>query len=289
VGEVPLLKQLSERHLADGLALVGVSVDESVDALDRMVAAKGIRWPQLWDEKGTDAEIPKVFAMEGTPLLYLIDRGGRVAGRFGSVSGVERELPEVLASPASVPRTPRDQWQRPNALMDRLGIRGSTLVADIGAGEGYFIRHLATRVGPQGKVYAVDIDEKALASLRESSRASGFSQLETVLGAADDPRLPASAVEVTLIVDAYHEFETPDAMLRRIHAALRPGGRLGIVESTDTLGRPRKEYGERHRLPPELLIEEAARQGFRLKTFDPEFAARPAEGGQYLIVFEKPE
>lgn len=264
-------------------------MDGSVEALDRMVAAKGIGWPQLWDEKGSDAEIPKLFAVEGTPLLYLVDRGGRLAGRFGSVSGVERELPEVLASPASVPRVPRDQWQRPNALMDRLGLRGGALVADVGAGEGYFTRHLAARVGAQGRVYAVDIDEKALASLRESSRASGLSQLETVLGAADDPRLAAASVEAALIVDAYHEFETPDAMLRRIHAALRPGGRLGIVETTETLGRPRKEYAERHRLPPELLIEEVARHGFRLKTFDPDFAARPGEAGQYLIVFQKPE
>jgi predicted methyltransferase len=288
VGEVPPLKQLVERYQAEGLTLVGVSVDENVAALDRMVAAKGIPWPQLWSDKGAEAEIPKSFALEGTPLLYLIDRAGRVSGRFGSVRSVERELPEVLASSATLARTPRDQWQRPNALMDRLGIRAGTSVADIGAGEGYFTRHLATRVGPQGKVYAVDIDEKALAKLRETSGAASLSQLETVLGTADDPRLPASAVEVALIVDAYHEFETPDAMLRRIHAAMRPGGRLGIMESTDKLGRPRKEYGERHRLPPELLIEEVARQGFRLKSFDADFATRPTDG-QYLIVFEKPE
>jgi predicted methyltransferase len=202
---------------------------------------------------------------------------------------VEKELPEVLASPASLPRTPRDQWQRPNALMDRLGVRGGTTVADIGSGAGYFTRHLATRVGAQGRVYAVDIDEKALASLRESSRALGLSQLETVVGAADDPRLPTSAVEVALIVDAYHEFENPDAMLRRILGALRPGGRLGIMETTDTLGRPRKEYGERHHMPPELLIDEVARHGFRLKDFDADFARRPAEAGQYLIVFQKPD
>ena len=286
MGEVPPLKQLVERYQAEGLALVGVSVDENVGALDRMVAAKGIQWPQLWSEKGAEAEIPKLFAVEGTPLLYLIDRAGRVAGRFGSIRGVERELPEVLASSAALPRTPRDQWQRPNALMDRLGIRAGTSVADIGAGEGYFTRHLATRVGPQGKVYAVDIDEKALAKLRDASGPASLSQLETVLGTTDDPRLPASAVEAALIVDAYHEFETPDAMLRRIHAAMRPGGRLGIMESTDKLGRPRKEYGERHRLPPELLIEEVARQGFRLKSFDPDFAVRPTDA-QYLIVFEK--
>jgi predicted methyltransferase len=289
VGEVPLLKQLRERHEAEGLSLLGISVDESAEALDRMVASKSIPWPQLWDAKAGEAEIPKLFVVDGTPLLYLIDRGGRVAGRFRSVAEVERELPEVLASSASLPRSPRDQWQRPNALMDRLGIKGGAVVADVGAGEGYFSRHLAARVGTEGKVYAVDVDEKALASLQASARAQGLSQVETVRGTADDPRLPASTVDVALIVDAYHEFTAPEAMLRRLHAALRPGGRLGLVEASDALGRPRKEYEERHRLPPEILIEEAARHGFRLKSFEPDFVPRPSGGGQYLVVFQKPE
>lgn len=271
------------------MTLLGVSVDESVEALDRMVASKAISWPQLWDPKGDEAEVPKLFALDGTPLLYLIDRTGRLAGRFRSVAEVERELPEALASPASVPRAPRDQWQRPNAIMDRLGIRDGAVVADVGAGEGYLTRHLAARVGARGKVYAVDLDEKALGSLLVSARAQGLSQVETVRGMADDPRLPASTVEAALIVDAYHEFTAPDAMLRRIHAALRPGGRLGIVEASDTLGRPRQEYQEKHRLPPEILIEEATRHGFRLKSFEPDFAPRPSEGAQYLIVFQKPE
>lgn len=140
-----------------------------------------------------------------------------------------------------------------------------------------------------GRSTAVDIDEKALGSLQASARAQGLSQVETVYGTADDPRLPATSVEAALIVDAYHEFTAPDAMLRRLHAALRPGGRLGLVETSEALGRPRQEYQERHRLPPEMLIEEAARHGFRLKSFEPDFVRRPSEGGQHLIVFQKPE
>jgi predicted methyltransferase len=248
-----------------------------------------IPWPQLWDAKGYDAEIPKLYAMEGTPLHYLIDRGGRLAGRFRSVRDVEAELPEVLASPASVPRSPRDQWQRPNAILDRLGIRSGSVAADIGSGEGYFARHLAARVGPEGKVYAVDIDEKALDKLRESTRADGLSQVKAILGAADDPRLPPASVDSALIVDAYHEFTAPEAMLRRIHAALRPGGRLAIVDSPDAPARPRGEYRQRHRIPPELLVEDAARHGFRLASFERDFARKPGEASQYLIVFDKAE
>ncbi len=289
MGEVPSLKRLRERYEADGLALIGISVDESAEALDRMIAKQGITWPQLWDSKSGEGEIPKAYVLQGTPLLYLVDRGGRLAGRFGSLAAAERELPELLASSASVPRVPRDQWQRPNGLMDRLGLRSGGVVADVGAGEGYFSRHLAARVGAQGKVYAVDLDEKALASLQESAKAQGLSQVETVRGTADDPRLPASAIDAALVVDSYHEFTAPDAMLERLHAALKPGGRLGLVEASDTLGRPRKEYGERHRIPAELLVEEAARHGFRLKTFEPEIVQRPGGGDQYLIVFQKPE
>jgi predicted methyltransferase len=289
VGEVPLLKLLRERHEAEGLALVGVSVDTSVRRLDRMVAEKAIPWPQLWDSKGYDAEVPKLFVADGTPLLYLIDREGRLAGRFHSAKDLERELPEALAAPASLPRVMRDQWQRPNAIMDRLGVRIGSVVADVGAGEGYFSRRLAARVGTEGKVYAVDIDAKALEALREAVDGAGSPVVETILSAADDPRLPAETIDAALIVDAYHEFTAPDAMLGRIHAALRAGGRLGIVEVSDALGRDRQGYQQRHRLPPEVLIEDAARHGFRLASYEPDFTQRPGETAQYLVVFRKAE
>lgn len=272
-----------------GIALLGISVDDSAQALDRMVAAKGIPWPQLWDGKEFAGEIPKLYAMDATPLLYLVDRAGRLAGRFRSVSEVERELPEVIAAPTSVPRTPRDQWQRPYAVMDSLRIRRGTVVADIGSGDGYLTWHLAARVGQEGRVYAVDIDEKALATLRQSAQAQKLSQVETVLGAADDPRLPVATLEVALIVDAYHEFTAHEGMLRGMYAALRPGGRLGILEISDALGLARREYQERHRLPAEVLVEDAARQGFRLASFEADFASPPAATGHYLIVLKKPE
>lgn len=198
MGEVPLLKRLAAKHEAEGLALLGVSVDSSARRLDLTVKEEAIPWPQLWDAKGYDAEVPRLYAMDGTPLLYLVDRGARLAGRFRSAADVESELPEALSTPAAVPRVPRDQWQRPNAIMDRLGVRAGSVVADVGAGEGYLARHLAARVEAAGKVYAVDIDEKALARLREAAGQHGIPQLEAVLGAPDDPRLPAAGIDVAL-------------------------------------------------------------------------------------------
>ena len=265
-----------------------MSVDSSVEAVDRMVAAQGITWPQLWAEGDYEAEVPKRFAVEGTPLLYLLDRAGRVAGRFSSLAAAERHLPEVLATPASIPRVARDLWQRPNALMDRLGVAPGSVVADIGAGEGYFTRHLAHRVGAQGKVYAVDIAEKVLATLKESLQADGLKQVEPLLGAADDPRLATSSLDAALVVDTYHEFTAPQAMVKRIQAALRPGGRLAIVERTDALGRARAEYGERHRMAAEVVVQEVSAQGLRLLSFEREFALDTGGETHFVLVFDKP-
>jgi predicted methyltransferase len=96
-------------------------------------------------------------------------------------------------------------------------------------------------------------------------------------------------VDVALIVDAYHEFTAHDAMLQRIGQALKPGGRLGILDMSDSLGRPRGEYQQRHRLPVEMLIEDAVRHGFRLQFYELDFAGQEGEARQYLAIFEKPK
>lgn len=287
MGEVPLLKQLHARYHDRGLELVGIPVDEDAQPVDRTVAEKGMSWPQLWDGKSDQGEIPKLYAVDDVPLLYLLDREGRLAGRFRSLAELERDLAEVLAAPPSAPREPRDQWQRPYTVADRVGIGPGSVVADVGAGEGYFALRLAARVGSEGKVYAVDIDEKALGKVRDGAQARGLPQVVPVLGETEDPKLPAAALDVALIADAYHEFRAHDAMLRALAAALKAGGRLAILETTDTLGRARSEYQERHRLPAEMLIEEAARHGLRLRSFEADFALPPGGGSHYLVVFEK--
>lgn len=263
-------------------------VDETPGGVDKVVADKGITWPQLWDAKGYEGETPTRYAVEGTPLLYLVDRGGRLAGRFDSLAALEKHLPEVMAAPAALPRTARDEWQRPAAIMDLLAVGPGSVVADVGAGEGYFTRHLAHRVGAKGKVHASDLDEKALGTLRAAAQADGLAQVVTVKGAVDDPALPESALDAILVVDAYHEFTAHDAMMRRMAEALRPGGRLGIVDMTAPPGRARAAYQERHHLPPEEVVADAVRVGLRLLSFQDRFVARPGEGSQYVAVLEKP-
>jgi predicted methyltransferase len=269
----------------DRLALVGISLDEEVGKVDRMVAQKGMRWPQI--AQGANGELVKLYHVEGTPTLYLVDRQGTIAALTSSAKEIEQHLTEIFADYPRPPRVERDSWQRPAKVLEELGARSGSVVADIGSGEGYFTFHLAARAGSEGKVYAVDIDEKALGKIRERAGQEKLVQIVSVHGAEDDPRLPAGALDGALIVDSYHEFVQQAKMLAAIQRALKPGGKLAILERTDRLGLPRGEYAERHKLPPETLIEEAGRAGLRLLTYLPDFAGPPHEPKYYLAVFQK--
>jgi len=173
--------------------------------------------------------------------------------------------------------------------MDALGIQPGTAVADVGSGDGYFSFHLARRVGAEGRVYAVDIDEGALRKLHKQAEKEKLSQIETIVGAKDDPRLPAESVDVVLVVNAYHEMRDYDAMLAGFFRALRPGGRLGIIEAEDEPGKKRETYYGRHRMPEEVVREDAARAGFIFARQEPGFT-RPSRNKEfYFLVFTRPD
>lgn len=253
-------------------------------------------WPQLFDGKAYEGEIAKLYRVQGTPQIYLVDRAGRIFARLGTATRLEAELKQTLALPATAPpRQARDVWQRPFEVMDRLALAAGSRVADIGAGGGYFTWHLAARVGGEGRVLAVDITESAVKGLRDRAQRDGLKQVEAVLGATNDPKLAAESVDAVLTVDAYHEFREYDAMLASIFKALKPGGRFGVLDHSGALAQPRATYHNRHNIPAELIIEDAARAGFRLRFFDPEFAREGGEGGggggqfNYLLIFEKPK
>ena len=196
-------------------------------------------------------------------------------------------LPCFLASQDSGPE--RDAWQRPAEVMDALGLVAGMRVADVGSGDGYFTFHLAARVGPAGKVYAVDIDDGDLKKIRRRAKADGLGQIETVLGARDDPRLGPESVEVALIVNAYHEMREYDAMLAGVFRALRPGGLLAIIEAEDDPGKRRESYYDRHRMPAEVVREDAARAGFRYVGERPGFERPEGRKKFYFLIFEKPQ
>jgi predicted methyltransferase len=181
----------------------------------------------------------------------------------------------------------RDEWQRPAEVIDALGVKSGNRVADIGCGYGYFTFRLAARVGAEGKVYAVDIDSEAIDKVRQRKELEKLDQVEPIQGESADPRLP-NDLDAVLIVDAYHEFREYDRMMQAVFRALKPGGRIVIIDGEGPAGRPRTEYHRLHTIPAELVREEVARQGFVFKESRPGFY--DAEYGKkfYFLIFERP-
>ena len=182
MAEVPLLKQLYWKYQDRGLNIVGVSLDENKTDVDKFVAQKSVFWPEICDGKAETGEIPKLYNVQGTPDLFVIDRAGNIAVRVQSAKLLDPHLTEVVAADAFPPRTQRDTWQRPGKVMEELGLQAGSAVADVGAGGGYFTFRLAAHVGPKGKVYAQDVNEKSLAAIRERSEKEKIAQIETIQG-----------------------------------------------------------------------------------------------------------
>jgi ubiquinone/menaquinone biosynthesis C-methylase UbiE len=147
--------------------------------------------------------------------------------------------------------------------MDHLGIAEGSIVADLGAGGGWFTIRLARRVGPNGRVYAQDIQPEMIGAIKRRVDREGLKNVETVLGTADDPQLPAP-VDVVLIVYAYNEMDNPQTLLRNVRASLKPGGRIGIVEFTKNGYGPGPPMEER--VDPERVIHDAQAAGLQLKS-----------------------
>jgi ubiquinone/menaquinone biosynthesis C-methylase UbiE len=127
-------------------------------------------------------------------------------------------------------RPEREAEEQPEKALDALNLKPGMVVADIGAGVGYMSLRMAKRVGPSGKVYANDLQPEMLAKLRENAAQAKITNVVTVLGDVADPKLPANAMDLVLLVDVYHEFSQPQQMLRKIRETLKPDGRLVLLE-----------------------------------------------------------
>jgi len=182
----------------------------------------------------------------------------------------------------------RDAWQRPEEVMDELGIKRGSVVADVGCGSGYFVFHLASRVGPGGKVYAEDVDSGVLRKLQARAHHDHLTQVEIIQGTPDDPFLPAGKLDSILVVNAYHEMKDYDAMLRAMSRALKPGGLLAIIDHEATPGQPRSEYQESHRIPEAMVREDLARNGFRFLRSARGFTSTDSGKVYFFLIFEKP-
>jgi putative heme-binding domain-containing protein len=159
-------------------------------------------------------------------------------------------------------RIGRDAEERPDSLVNALDIPVGAVVAEIGSGTGYFTWRLAEKVGPAGKVFAVDLQQKMLDLTAEVIKKRRLPNVELVLGAENDPHLPPGSIDLVLIANAYHEFSEPEAMLGAIKRILKPDGRLVIIEFAE--GHPFGPQDRAERMTIVQIRSEIEPAGFEL-------------------------
>ena len=170
----------------------------------------------------------------------------------------------------------RDAWQKPDEVLDALRLAPTAIIADLGAGTGYFSVRIAKRV-PQGKVYAVDIEPDMLRYLDERKHHEHLNVLQPVQASAEAAHLP-EPVDLVLVVDTYHHIDNRTAYFAKLRESLRPDGRLAIIDfKVDAPDGPPPEF----RMPPEKVTAELEAAGYRLVTTHP-FLPR-----QYFLVFQR--
>jgi len=176
-------------------------------------------------------------------------------------------------------RPEREAEEQPDRALDLIGIAKGTTVADVGAGNGYITWRMAQRVGPAGKVYAVDIQPEMLRMLRTNMRERKLDNFEAVLGAFDDPKLPPNAIDLITLVDVYHEFSEPQKMLRGMRAALKPDGRLVLLEYRGE--DPTVPIRPEHKMTVAQVKAELEPEGFRLDRLVDDLPR------QHILIFRK--
>ena len=156
----------------------------------------------------------------------------------------------------------REAWQKPDQVMDALHVADGTTVADLGAGGGWFTIRLARRVGPNGRVYAVDVQRLMKEAIERRVQREGLGNVEAILGDEKDPGLPRNSVEAVLVVDAFHEMSDPVVLLRNVARALKQHGRIGIIDYREGEGGPGPDPQDR--VPPGAVIAQANAAGLTL-------------------------
>jgi ubiquinone/menaquinone biosynthesis C-methylase UbiE len=136
----------------------------------------------------------------------------------------------LILCTAAAQTSVRDSWQQPEKIMDSLGIRPGMIIGEAGAGDGYFTFHLSKRVGSEGKIYANDIDNRALQKLSDRSKREDIQNIVTVLGKIDDPLFPKESLDCVVMMMAFHDFEKPVEWMKNVIPALKPGAFLAIID-----------------------------------------------------------
>ncbi|MGC4046552.1 MAG: methyltransferase domain-containing protein [Armatimonas sp.] len=176
-----------------------------------------------------------------------------------------REIAQVMGHEAAdwLDRPEREAEEAPSLLIKSLGLKPGMVVADIGAGSGYLTFPMAKRVGPKGKVFAVDIQPEMLTIIQNKARAQGVRNVSVVLGDVADPKLPEGSCDLQLLVDVYHELDQPYEMALAMKKAMKPDGRLVLVEYRKE--DPRVPIKEVHKMSEAQVRKELAIVGLKLE------------------------
>lgn len=200
------------------------------------------------------------------PLIALV-----VVAALAALNGQQRRHPvsgRVLAPTMGVEgaawldRPEREAEEAPSKAIAALNIRPGAVVADVGAGSGYYTVRLAEVVGPTGKVVATDLQAGMLDIIRSKIARDRLTNVEVVQGRADDPVLPAGAFDLILMVDVYHELASPQPFVRKLKEALKPDGRLVLIEFRRE--DPRVPIREEHKMSVSQVRQELAADGFQI-------------------------
>lgn len=172
----------------------------------------------------------------------------------------------------------RDAWQKPHEVLTALALKPDAVVADLGAGTGYFSMRLAHFVS-RGRVYAVDLEPAMVKHLADRAKGMGLSNVTAIQGTPDDARLPAK-VDLVLLVDVYHHIDAREKYFARLRNSISPGGRVAVVDFNDAspVGPPRSE-----RLPPGRVKEEMRKAGYAF------VGSHDFLPNQYFLVFSVPK
>jgi ubiquinone/menaquinone biosynthesis C-methylase UbiE len=220
-----------------------------------------------------------LFCFFGIAVLSMA--GYMLAGAHGGVRAqssqpaAQRPTSAPYAGDLSIFEYPdRDKKLQIDRVMNLLGITAGKSVADIGAGSGWFTVRAARRVGVGGTVFAEDINPEAIKYIDERAKKERLTNVRTVLGTPDDPKLAPASVDAILLLKVYHEIAHPVPVMKTLRGSLKAGGKLGIID--------RNGNGTDHGLNRDVVEKEMAEAGYKLLT---KYDFTKADGQDYFLIF----
>jgi predicted methyltransferase len=220
----------------------------------------------------------QLFARLAAPLMPLLVFSALTCAQQTSMPPKSEDRP-LKDRIATMERAERDEWQKPDEVVKALDLKNRDVVADIGAGTGYFSRRLARAVAPDGKVYAVDVATDILAYLQERADRESIHNIVTIVSRPDDPLLPANSLDLAFFCDTTHHIEHRVNFYRKLFPALKPHGRMAIIDYPPDS--PHSPHKPEQMVPRSQVISEAEQAGFK---FMKDFQFLPYH---YFLIFEK--